>query len=128
MLLEKSVNVLNLGARTRRDSLLPRAINTIGVAPLSWRHRAYNCFHLTKRVGLKLFLSHLGHIAHTGQLVHHTGNTPHIIHLLYLVAKVFEVELLAFLEFGSKFLRFLFINFLLCVLNQREHITHTQNP
>src|SRR5690606_1790093 len=103
VLLEQTVQILDLGTGALADTALARTVEHIRVLALTRSHGVDDGFHTTE-----LTVIHFGSCcrrqhAHAGHLVQDAGHTTHVFHLLQLLAEVFKVKALALLQFAGQF-------------------------
>ena len=126
MLLQQSIDVLNLDARATRDALLAGTVDDIGETALVRRHGADHRFHPVEVLLIDRFGS-LSHLPHTRKLVEHSGHAAHVLHLLELISEVLEIKTLALLNLASELVGLLLVELALCFLDKGEHITHSED-
>ena len=127
VLLDETVDVLNLGAGTGSNTLFAGTVHDVRIGSLSRSHGVDDGFHLDKDLVIHLALHLLAHTTHAGQFVHYAAQAAHLLHLLQLITEVFEVEALAFLQLAGQLVCFFAIKFAFCFLNEGENVTHAQN-
>ncbi len=127
MLLQQPVDVLDLGAGARRDALLARSFENIGIAPLPRRHREDDralalddCFVEIGRGDLIL------HLGDAGQHAHDAAEAADLLDLRQLIGEVLEIEL-ALAHLLGDLLRLLRIDRLRGLLDQRDDVAHAEN-
>ena len=71
MLLEQTIQILQLGARAQRDALFARAVQQVRVAALGGGHGVDNGLHAFEHFGVDLGLGLLRHLPHARQFIEH---------------------------------------------------------
>ena len=127
MLLQETIEILHLSARSLGNTPLAATLNQLRVAAFLGGHGVDHNLHSCKHFRIDVLLRHLGHLAHTRQFIEHAGYPAHIIHLLQLFTEVFKVEFLTLFDLARQLVGFLFINFTLYFLNQGEYVAHPKD-
>src|SRR5579875_507980 len=127
-LFKQLVDKLHGGATAVGDTLATAPVNNIGIAPLLTCHRKDDGLDVLELIAFQCLL----HLRHCHQLVRawnhlqHRAQWPHAFQLAHSAEKILQVEL-ALLELGLRLERLFLVNRLLCALDQRENVAHTQD-
>jgi hypothetical protein len=129
VLAQELIDLLHAGSGAGGDALAAAAGDDLMVVPLFLRHRVDDGFD----PGELLLVDLVGHLLHTlegsdgGQHFHDALQGTKLADLAELVAEIFEGESVAAERLSGKIFRFLAVERLFGLLDERHNIAHTEN-
>ncbi|CAM4093649.1 hypothetical protein VRRI112168_14240 [Vreelandella rituensis] len=127
MLLEQTIEIRHLQARSGGNTPLARAIDDVRLTALLGRHGVDQGFKLAQLLFRAGALSHFRHLSHAGQLAQQTAHAAHFLELLELIAEIFKIEAFAFLDLLGQLFGLVLVDGTLGFLDQGKHVAHTEN-
>src|SRR5919109_4422554 len=125
-LLDELVDLLHRGAAPARDPQPPRALDRVRMAPLVRRHRQDDRLHAVELAVVDLHLRELL----AGEPRNHPEDRrqrPHLADPLELIEEILERELVL-AQLALQLLRLVLLHRLLGLLDERQHVAHSEDP